>query len=245
MQSSQYNQQSGNTQLGPAYYARSSQVNDRNPPSARNHANYPLVSDSGPCNQGADYDHYASGVSHIPQPETPSPELTQRIDHQVQGPKTIEFEQGVKIHGTKAALTIISSTTKKGVHTVSIEGANAIGDGSRQFAWKDKTIIQITAVEYRHFLAVLFGFMPSLEFKLHGIKKNKSLTINRQENGFFISLNEGGKKSKAVPVSFDDAYLLGMYALDVYARNYPNIDSMSLLKCVQMYTAMSFKQFKS
>lgn len=56
----------------------------------------------------------------------------------------------------------------------------------------------------------------------------------------FFSINEGGKKPKAVPVSFDDAYLLGVYALDVFARNYPNIDSHCLLNTVQTFTQLPY-----
>lgn len=238
MQASQYNQQSERSQLSPSHYARSSQANHGVQPPARNNVDYSL----SPLSQyqGADYDHYASNVAPTHHPQAPvSSEPVQHLEHQGQELKSVEFERGVKIHGTKAALTIIGSTTKKGVHTLNIEGANALGGGSKQFAWKDKTILQITAAEYRHFLAVLFGFMSSLEFKSHGVQKNKSLVIKRQLNGFFFSLNEGGKQSKAVPVSFDDAYLLGMYALDVYARNYPNVDSMALLRCVQIYAGMS------
>lgn len=163
-----------------------------------------------------------------------------QINQNLQASGAPEFEKGVKIHGKNSALTIVASLTKKGFHTLNIEGANGLGDGTKKFDWQDKTIIQITATEYRHLLAVLFGFIPFIEFKSHGPQKNKSLLVKRQPNGFFVSINEGGKRPKAVPVSFDDAYLLAMYALDVFARNYPNIESHCLINTIQTFTQLPF-----
>lgn len=238
---------SGDLKMNTSYYSQPAynatpQAQSQSAPMQQTHYSQPRQgnpTNMGPHHEAANYDEYQQ---YQPQHDNRRgfEEQSAQSAHNVQPAAAPEFEKSVKIHGKAAALTIVASVTKKGIHTLNIEGANGMGDGTKKFDWQDKTIIQITATEYRHLLAVLFGFIPFIEFKSHGPQKNKSISVKRQQNGFFFSINEGGKKPKAVPVSFDDAYLLGVYALDVFARNYPNIDSHCLLNTVQTFTQLPY-----
>lgn len=143
------------------------------------------------------------------------------------------FEEffSLKVHGRKAAIELKPSITKGGWHTVTLEGANV--SGQRLYDWSNKTTVQITRVELLGVIGVLLGIYPNTEGRAHGPQKNKGFNMQWQEqNGttsLFVSVNEGGKTAKGVPVSFHEAMQLGHMSAIQYCQNFPTLSVEALI----------------
>ncbi|WP_076414945.1 hypothetical protein [Shewanella sp. UCD-KL12] len=136
-----------------------------------------------------------------------------------------------KCHGSKAAIEMKPSQTKRGWHTVSLEAASSVA--LRKFDWGNKTIVQITKAELLPLIAVLLGIREKYDAKSHGINKDKGYSLqwqNKNSNlSLFCSLMEAKKKAMAVPVSAYDATMLGHLALSQYVLNYPKLTPESII----------------
>lgn len=149
------------------------------------------------------------------------------------GPARVARRQ-VKVYGRTAALTweaapvrtASSSEQEAGVWTVMVEGARALGDGS--FDWRAKIIFACAQRELPHVLAVLLGWHQMAEFRFHGGKAGKDLSLTHQEHGLFVKLRDNGQ-TVAVPVADADRYALAMLVLGVMSDNDPGRDRQSVL----------------
>lgn len=99
----------------------------------------------------------------------------------------------VKAFGSKAALCAESDMTRRNVPTVRFELATAVG--VRQYDWKNKLVIQLTQDEIIEAAAVLFGFVPEVEFRNHG-DDAKWLHIKHQGNS--VCIRAGSKQPNSI-----------------------------------------------
>jgi hypothetical protein len=140
----------------------------------------------------------------------------------------------VKVYGKAAALTCESAPVRgrnsepegQGLHTIMIEGANARGDGT--YDWADKTIFACSLRELPQLLAVLLGWVPEVEFKFHGERSDKQLLLQHQEHGLYVRLR-GASDLIGVPVTGSDRYALAMLVLNVMIGNEPHGNASAVL----------------
>jgi hypothetical protein len=141
----------------------------------------------------------------------------------------------VKVYGKSAALTCEPAPVRgrnsepegHGLHTIIIEGANARGDGT--YDWADKTIFACSLGELPQLLAVLLGWLPEVEFKFHGERSDKQLLLRHQEHGLYVRLRESNAVI-GVPVAQPDRYALAMLVLNAMVANEPHRDASAVLK---------------
>lgn len=137
----------------------------------------------------------------------------------------------VKVYGRTSALTWESAPVRAASHeaaqsTVMIEGAAAAGDGT--FDWRAKIIFACAQRELPQLLAVLLGWHEAAEFRFHGGKAGKELSLMHQEHGLYVKLREE-RETVAVPVTDADRYALAMLVLGVMADNDPGRDRHTVL----------------
>lgn len=139
--------------------------------------------------------------------------------------------QQVKVYGRTGALTwesapVRAARDEAAQSTVMIEGAAAAGDGT--FDWRAKIIFACAQRELPQLLAVLLGWHDAAEFRFHGGKAGKELSLMHQEHGLYVKLREE-RETVAVPVTDADRYALAMLVLGVMADNDPGRDRQSVL----------------
>jgi hypothetical protein len=140
----------------------------------------------------------------------------------------------VKVYAKSAALTCESAPVRarssepegQGLHTVMIEGANARGDGT--YDWAAKTIFACSLRELPQLLAVLLGWLPEVEFKFHGERSDKQLLLKHQEHGVYVRLREASEVI-GIPITDPDRYALAMLTLNVMTANEPHGDASAVL----------------
>lgn len=145
-----------------------------------------------------------------------------------------EKDYGIKFvaYGAKAAFQVSSSKTKEGKHTISVESANKLNPNNsndRKLDWANKVLFQLTVDELPVFIAVMYGFIQSARFDLHGACNSKFLEVINQENKFFFKSGSQNVQMKAAPVSICDATHFGMLALSCYSDNFPSLSSESVM----------------
>lgn len=162
--------------------------------------------------------------------EQPSPQSVERYSGAFK-----EFAS-LKCHGSKAAIELKPSISRKGWETILLEGASAIGP--KLFNWKNKTSIQITKSELPHVISTLLGIKPFYEAKSHGAEKNKGFSLKWQTQGtsttLFVNVFEGGKPAVGVPVSGFEAMMLGHMALVQYLQNFPGLTADACIKSLEI-----------
>jgi hypothetical protein len=89
------------------------------------------------------------------------------------------FDQA-KVHGARAALTLVADQTRAGEPTVTIESATRVPGDERAYAWKDKLRFQLTGAELQLLTCLLLGSGMELTFRNHG---DKWCSIVRQSTG--------------------------------------------------------------
>ena len=123
----------------------------------------------------------------------------------------------VKVHGAKAALTVVADHTRAGQPTVTLEAARVLAGQTRSFDWANKLRFQLTISELQLTFALLLGQITELNFNNHG---EKWLTLARQapEGAFAgmirITVGDDDKSSPPRTVAIDaDAYgeVLGLF----------------------------------
>ncbi len=153
--------------------------------------------------------------------------------------------QSLKVYGKMAALTIESAPARaaagetSSATTVMIEGACARGDGT--FDWSAKIVFACTVRELPQLLAVLLGWHQRAEFRFHGGKAGKDLTLEHQDHGLFVRLRDGNAPAVAVPVLAADRCAWAMLVLAVMTDNQPGASASSVLAvCRDVMCAPAF-----
>jgi hypothetical protein len=127
----------------------------------------------------------------------------------------------VKVYGRAAALCMCEATRRgSDEKTVNIEGALALG---RVYDWKNKIIVQLSATEMYQLLAVLEKRMAHLELRGHGTAHDKSLSIEIQQQGYFVKLSQRGRPLVAVPVPGEEAIRLKSMLYRQIMANEPHL----------------------
>lgn len=99
----------------------------------------------------------------------------------------------VKAYGKHAAFCAESDVTRQDVPTVRFELASSIGE--KKFDWQNKLTIQLTQDEIIEAAAVLYGFVPKVEFRNHG-EDAKWLSIEHQGNS--VCIRAGSKQPNSL-----------------------------------------------
>ena len=157
---------------------------------------------------------------------------TQYEDYSVPVNTSQVFYKSMKIFGTKAALTVCESTSKSGFHTINIESASATGL-NKTFDWKNKLAQQVTAAEFPMILAVMYGWIPKIEFSGRGGDNRKSLFFEHQGTHLFVKSCHFKPNEKGImhvlPVNPVNTFELANFMLSSYLQNYPMLDARSVL----------------
>jgi hypothetical protein len=143
------------------------------------------------------------------------------------------------IYGTNAALCVSEAKTRSTSEaTVQIEGAGALGNGTRNFDWPNKIVVQLTPQECMLLLAVLRNRLPSAEFKAHGRQHDKVLGIENQGNRYFVKLLQKGRAAVAVSVQPVDAVRIIALLTRQIRTNMPTVDVPQLDMLIADMAAM-------
>lgn len=131
----------------------------------------------------------------------------------------------VSVHyfGLKAALCF--NATKKGdVNTIMLDAGDKLPEnGGKKVNWKDAIHFQYTELELVSMLAVMLGERDTAEFKGHGPGNDKSFSIKRQKDVFFMSCLAKGVSPKAVPVPLLSAFSLTALIIRQLELNHPSL----------------------
>lgn len=87
-----------------------------------------------------------------------------------------QFDQA-KVHGAKAALTLVADQTRAGEPTVTIECAARAEGAERAYTWDEKLRFQLTGTELQLLTCLLLGGVQELSFRNHG---DKWCSVSRQ-----------------------------------------------------------------
>lgn len=106
-----------------------------------------------------------------------------------------------KIFGQAAALCVSEARTRSTQeHTIQIEGAVSLGNGSRAIDWQNKITVQLTRQEMLLLLALLKRLVANVKFEGHGQHHDKAMYVEDQQQHFFVRLIQRGRAPIAVPV---------------------------------------------
>lgn len=136
------------------------------------------------------------------------------------------------VYGGKAALCFTADTTRRGDHTIALDGASLLAP--KTYDWKNKIRIQLTRGELPVVAAVLLGFKQECEFKNHGPSNDKGFSLKRQDGGkIFASVFAAGQPVKAVPVFAPDLMWVAALVLQQVQKNCPGIDSSGVINLIE------------
>lgn len=143
-----------------------------------------------------------------PQRDNPAPSQPQHHSNQPAGrSKTGDWIQH-HVYGKNAAIMVGLTETRKGVPTINLDSAFAVG--TRQYDWsrENKVRVQVTQTELPVVAATLLGILPNCRFSNHGEKNNKGFAIDWQDDrqSFFVQIWQGKGNSRAVPMTREDAF---------------------------------------
>ena len=189
-------------------------------------------------------------IHHLPQrqqvsraevPNQPRPQSHERTTSvtQDQSPATPPNESanayaGASFHlyGGKAAFCFSIDRTRKGDRpTVRIEAAKA--SGPRQYDWANKATFQLTVSELPLVFGVFFGYLNRLELSGHGAENEKALTIEDQNDKFFLSMQVRGGGVFAMPTPPKDTYPIMSMLLQQIQANSPELAPQQVQMLVQ------------
>lgn len=136
------------------------------------------------------------------------------------------------LYGGKAAFCFSLDTTRKPeCPTVRIEAAKA--SGTRQYDWTNKATFQLTVSELPLVFGVFFGYLNRLELSGHGTENEKALTIEDQNDKFFLSLQVRGGGVFAMPAPPKDTYPIMSMLLKQIQANSPDLAPQQVQMLVQ------------
>lgn len=143
----------------------------------------------------------------------------------------------VHIYGSKAALCFNADMTRAEGNTIRLEAAPA--KGQRAFNWDAKIGVQFTTKELPFVLAVLMGWMPSVQFTAHGPKKDKGFSLEHQVGGKVFARvwqgNGGGQIS--VPIFAEDLFGVVALLLRQMGRNSPHLGVDGVMAVVRQLSS--------
>lgn len=139
------------------------------------------------------------------------------------------------VYGGKAALCFEADTTRSGIHTVSLDAADATAP--RQYNWGSKIRLQMTRDELLVVAGVLFGMIPSCEYKNHGEDNSKGFSIEDQGDKLFVKVFAKDQKVKAVPVTPEDAFYVAQIFLNQMKKNAPWLEAGEIMSTLQRVVA--------
>jgi hypothetical protein len=146
-----------------------------------------------------------------------------------------------KIFGSGAALCIAEATTRaERKHTINIEGAVALADGSvrKTFDWPSKIVVQLTVQEAYLTLALFENLIPSVKFDGHGRTHDKSLQIKFQDSHYFVRIIQRGHAAVALPVRAVDAIQIVALLYKQLMRNEPHLRIEDIRALVSRMSSM-------
>ena len=153
------------------------------------------------------------------------------------------------VYGNKAALDVkVSSKIKRSeigivdengrdarFHTLMLELAPA--SGNRQYNWSNKVAIQLTRDELPLVIGVFFGWLNKVKFSNHGLPseaQKKWFSIEHQQLKVFYSAGVANGVNGALPIPLTSASQIGLVALESYCKNYPGVDTNTVLGTIKM-----------
>ena len=139
------------------------------------------------------------------------------------------------VYGGKAALCFEADETRRGIHTMCLDAADATGP--KQYNWGNKVRVQLTRDELLVATAVLFGFLPRCEYKNHGEDNSKGFSIEDQGDKLFVKVFAKGHAIKAVPVTPEDAFYVAQIFLGQMKKNAPWLTAGEILMSLQKVVA--------
>ena len=145
------------------------------------------------------------------------------------------------VYGGKAALCFQSDATRggadgsKSIQTIRLDAADVIS--RRDFNWNEKISIQMTRGELPIVLAVLLGFLPECEFKMHGPEKAKGFIIKDQGDKMFVQVFDKGKSLKSVPMTPEDTFEVTKIIIRQMQRNAPWLTGAEIITLIRSVAA--------
>lgn len=106
-------------------------------------------------------------------------------------------ENEYMVYGRTVAFNFVLKTNKSDIPTITIEASRVVRNNNKVSAsWDKKVAFQLEADRELIQVAnlILTGSHEPLEFKFHGVSKNKSLLIKNQEDSLYLSLNDGSRR---------------------------------------------------
>lgn len=140
-------------------------------------------------------------------------------------------------YGGKCAFQIETSVTKDNWYTINIESAlreNHSDPQNKRYAWKNKTVLQMTKSELPIFVAVMLGYLPSARFDNHD---TKYLEVINQNKNFFFKTGGQSRDLHVAPIPTVDAYMFGTAALTQYCRNFNGLSTDAGLQIISRLAA--------
>ncbi len=164
-----------------------------------------------------------------------------------------------KVHGGKAALEVKPDeklkSSQQGIvdengeqnifYTIRLEAALSNNSTDRSYNWKDKVAIQLTDIELPLFIGVCLGYYQKISFSNHGVggeKSSKFFGVEHQGTKVFFQLGQKDKSIRPVPVNLPQSMHIGLMALEVYCRNFPGVDSNTVLNSISSICGMYISQ---
>lgn len=144
------------------------------------------------------------------------------------------------VYGKQAALTISEAKTRAaGVATIQIEAAGALGDGSRRtYDWANKVIVQFSDQELTLAIALFEGKINRLDFKGHGQRNEKFVSLEFQGGNFVVGVGARGGTKHLVPVGAADAIKIVSLGYRQMKTNAPHLDMAMLREMIGQVATM-------
>ena len=140
------------------------------------------------------------------------------------------------VYGGKAALCFGADQTRRGLHTVYLDAAPAVGE--REYDWTQRIRIQLTRIELPEVAAVLLGYLPKCEFGNHGAERTKGFSIEAQQGKFFVKVWEKGNSVRAVPMILEDAFYVSGLLLRQLGRAFEGGGEVPVAHLVREYARL-------
>jgi hypothetical protein len=161
-----------------------------------------------------------------PADEPPLPETSSDAPSSAGNARSSVRRDQHKVFGKKAGLTWEADETRQQVATVAVDAALAAGE--RNYDWANKIRLQLTSKELPMLAAVFLGIRNKFEAQSHGENSNKGMSVERQDQGFFVKVFQGQEGVRPVPVSAEDAFLVGCLLMRRLKAAHPGLDDTAL-----------------
>ena len=153
-------------------------------------------------------------------------------------PEHSEIDNKVhRIFASKAAVVFEHAKTRGGRGCLQVEAAGR-QDRTQSFSWNTKIALQLSDAEAMQVLAVLRGWMTSVELANHGTDRDKRLTLSKQASGagYLVSVRQGSM-ARVVPLPPFEAYRVISLTMKVLAENSPHLDPEMIAQMCQELAA--------